>query len=61
LADDRKRQKITQVELAHRLGRLQSFVSNYERGSRQLDVIEFIDVAKALGLDPVMLLQQLAS
>jgi transcriptional regulator with XRE-family HTH domain len=59
LADARKRQKITQVELARRLDRLQSFVSNYERGSRQLDVIEFIDVAKAVDLDPVKVLRQL--
>lgn len=55
------RQQITQVELARKLDRLQSFVSNYERGSRQLDMIEFIDVAKALALDPVKLLRQLGS
>jgi hypothetical protein len=28
-------------------------VSKYERGERRLDVLEFAEVAEALGLDPV--------
>jgi len=47
---------ITQAELAGRLRRPQSFVSKYERGERRLDVVEFGDVAKALGIDPVRFL-----
>ncbi len=52
----RKAAEITQVELAERLGKPQSFVSKVERGERRLDVIEFCQVAEALGQDPTTLL-----
>ena len=41
---------MTQVELADLLGRPQSFVSKYERGERRLDVVEFLEIADALGI-----------
>ena len=41
----------TQIELAKKLKRPQSFVSKYENGERRVDVIEFITVCKALGVD----------
>ncbi len=50
LIDARKHAGISQSEVAARLGRLQTFVSKYERGERRLDVIEFVCVAHALGL-----------
>jgi transcriptional regulator with XRE-family HTH domain len=43
---------LTQVALAKKLGRPQSFVSKFERGERRLDVPEFLEVARALGIDP---------
>ena len=52
LATERKRLGITQVDLATRLGKPQSFVSAYESGQRRLDLVEFLRLAKALGLDP---------
>ena len=58
LADARKRAALTQVELAARLGKPQSFVSKYERGERRLDVLEFGAVAMALGRDPGELLNE---
>lgn len=51
---------MTQAELAARLGKPQSFVSKIERGERRLDVIEFCQVAEALGRDPAKLLQEFA-
>ena len=59
LVEARKKQELSQAALAERLGRLQTFVSKYERGERRLDVIEFLDVAAALGLDPHTVLRQL--
>lgn len=53
LIDARKSACFTQSELSQRLSKPQSFVSKYERGERRLDVVEFGDVAKALGIDPV--------
>lgn len=58
IASARKAAGITQVELADRLGRPQSFVSKVERGERRLDVIEFCQVAEALGRDPAVLLRE---
>ena len=49
----RKEQRVSQVELARRLGRTQQFVSNYETGVRRLDVVEFYEVMTALEVDPV--------
>jgi len=51
LADARRSQGITQVELARRLGKPQSFVSKYERGERRLDVVEFLDIAQAMNIE----------
>ncbi|MDO8297291.1 MAG: helix-turn-helix transcriptional regulator [Caulobacter sp.] len=51
---------VTQIELARRLGRTQSFISQIERGVRRLDVIEFYAIAQALKIDPVMLFTAVA-
>lgn len=56
----REAKRLTQTALAARLGRPQSFVSNYENGQRGIDVIEFIQIAKALGLDPAEEVARLA-
>jgi transcriptional regulator with XRE-family HTH domain len=58
LVEVRKTAGLTQTELSQRLKRPQSFVSKYERGERRLDVVEFGEVAKALGVDPVKLLDR---
>lgn len=60
LVSERERNGLTQVEVAARLGKPQSYVSKYERGERRLDIIEFSDVANALGVDPLVLFRLLA-
>lgn len=55
----RKSKNFTQAEIAERLGRPQSFVAKYEGGERRLDVVEFIEVALALEVDPCALLADL--
>lgn len=42
---------ILQAELAEKLGKDQSFISNIERYQRRIDVIEFCDIADAIGID----------
>lgn len=58
LVSARKAANLTQSQLSGRLRRPQSFVSKYERGERRLDVVEFGDVAKALGIDPIRFLRR---
>jgi transcriptional regulator with XRE-family HTH domain len=55
LAAARRRANVTQDELAARLGKPQSFVSEYERGQRRVDVVELLVISRALGVDPVEL------
>ena len=59
LVEARNRAGLTQSDVAVRLGRTQSFISKYERGERRLDIAVFIDVAEALGISPVGLVQDL--
>lgn len=59
LVKARHEQGLTQVEIAKRLGKPQSFVSKYESGERRLDTIEFIQVCKALNLKPTTVIQEL--
>ncbi|QDT91472.1 helix-turn-helix domain-containing protein [Gimesia algae] len=49
LKETRKRLKVSQVDLAERLGQSQSFVSKCERGERRMDVIQLRTVCHALG------------
>jgi hypothetical protein len=50
---------MTQTEVSIKLSKPQSFVAKYEGGERRLDVIEFIDVCKALGVTPEAILAKL--
>lgn len=50
---------LSQVEVAARLGRPQSFVSKYESGERGLDVVELIEVCAVLGFSPEVLVVML--
>ena len=43
LAAARRRANVTQDELAARLGKPQSFISECERGHRRVDVVELLD------------------
>lgn len=55
----RKRTGLTQAELAKRLSKPQSFVAKIEAGERRLDVIEFLDLAAAIGVDPCRAIRRL--
>ena len=59
LIEARKAAGMTQTELSTKLYRPQSYVSKYERGERRLDVIEFLEVAEALNINPTAFIEQL--
>ncbi|HJU20467.1 MAG TPA: helix-turn-helix transcriptional regulator [Stellaceae bacterium] len=48
LAATRSRARVTQRDLAARLGKPQSFVSAYENGQRRIDVSEFLVILETL-------------
>ena len=59
----RTRAKLTQRQLAQKLGRERSLVGRLELGERRLDMVEFFSLCRACGADPVKeasrLMQQL--
>ena len=59
LAAARTEAGLTQAEVAKKLRKPQSFVSKYESGERNLDVVEFLGVCRALGVSAVGVLEQL--
>jgi transcriptional regulator with XRE-family HTH domain len=55
LAETRNEAGLTQRDLALRLKRPHSYVAKIEGGERRIDVIEFIELARALRTDPIKL------
>lgn len=58
LAAARLEKGMLQLDVAEALGKNQSYVSKYERGERRLDLLEFLDVAKALDINVADFLKQ---
>jgi transcriptional regulator with XRE-family HTH domain len=61
LAEARRASGLSQYALADRLGVPQFFISKYESGRRRLDVIEFLRIAQAIGIDPAEFLRSLGA
>lgn len=59
LVKARKSKGLTQADVAAALGKPQSFVAKYENGERRIDVVEFVDIAAALGVSTVAILEQI--
>jgi predicted transcriptional regulator len=59
LVEARKAAGITQVVLASRLEKPQSFVAKFEGLERRLDIIEYVAVIDAIGLSREAALQRL--
>lgn len=57
----RKAAGLSQVELAEMLGKPQSYVSKVEAGDRRIDIVEYVRLAGHLGLEPEILLKELAT
>jgi transcriptional regulator with XRE-family HTH domain len=59
LASARKAAGLSQHELAVRLKTSQTVIARIEIGERRIDVIEFMDLSRALKIDPRELVTQL--
>lgn len=58
LVEARKKSGLSQQEVADRLGRPQTYVSKCELGTRRMDVVEFMELAQAVGFDPVVFIRK---
>ncbi len=59
LLQARRKSGMTQQEVADALKTHQSYVAKVEGGERRIDVVEFMELARALGLVPSSLLKKL--
>lgn len=59
MIEARKEARLTQASLAGFLNKPQSFVAKYENGERRLDVIEFLQVVRAIGVAPCDILKKI--
>lgn len=58
LREAREAAGLKQAELGKLLGKTQSTIAKIEKGERRLDVVEFLEVADALGIDPHAILKK---
>lgn len=58
LVEARRDSGVSQTELGRRMGKGQKFVSVVETGVRRIDLVEFIEWARALELDPTSLFER---
>lgn len=61
LVEARAKTGLTQRDLAAKLGKPPSWVAKVEQGERRLDLVEFIALARALGLKETDLLRTIAA
>ena len=59
LREAREDAGLTQADVAKRLKRPQSFVAKYELGERRLDLIEFLDITDALGVNAARIINKI--
>lgn len=57
LVRERKKRKLTQTDIAKRIKRYQPYLTLIERGQRRVDIVEFLELAEAIGFDPIMALR----
>jgi ribosome-binding protein aMBF1 (putative translation factor) len=56
----RKKAGLRQVDLAKKMGVYQSWVTHMESGQRRIDVVELIELGKAIGFDAADMVRKLS-
>lgn len=57
----RKKAGLTQMQVADRLSKPQSYVAKIEGSDRKLDVLEFVTLCQVINIDPSEMIQHLKS
>ena len=52
LISARKQAKLTQADIAHQLGKPQSYIAKIEGKDRKIDVLEYVEICEVLDLQP---------
>jgi Predicted transcription factor, homolog of eukaryotic MBF1 len=60
LKSARKDRGLTQAQLAEALGKPQSFIAKVENGERRLDVVEFVHLARLVGVDLYKIMEEIS-
>ncbi len=58
LISARKSRDVRQTAVAEALGKPQSYVSKIESKERRLDVVEFVDLCRVIGVSPTEIMKQ---
>jgi transcriptional regulator with XRE-family HTH domain len=61
LREAREMAGLTQAEVGRRIGKDQSHISLIEASQRRLDLVEFHELARALGRDPIDLFAEISA
>ena len=59
IIEQRDAKGLTQVQVARKLKRYQSYITNIETGQRRVDVVEFMALADAIGFDAAEAIRRL--
>ena len=60
LRETRERAGLSQAELARRMDRPRTFITKCELGERRLDLLEWLNLCRACGVEPSSFLARLA-
>jgi transcriptional regulator with XRE-family HTH domain len=60
LVEERTKAGLRQVDLANKMGVYQSWVTHMESGQRRIDVIELIELSRAIGFDAAGMVRKLS-
>jgi transcriptional regulator with XRE-family HTH domain len=55
----RKKSGLTQADVANKLGKHQSYIAKIENGERRIDLIEFLEIANLISLNPHDVIQNI--
>lgn len=55
----RKASGLTQMQVAEKLSKPQSYIAKVEAADRKLDVMEFVELCQAINVDPTTLIKLL--
>jgi transcriptional regulator with XRE-family HTH domain len=58
LRAERQKAHLSQEKLAEKLDKPQSFIAKIENGERRVDMVEFLTVAAAIGIDPAKFIRK---